>query len=85
MPFSFWGLEKDLKRTLQKSRSLDFLKAKKYLEAGSQEISGVTGKFGLGVQNEAGQRPIEFGQENVLVYTLSSPDGQYQNLIDYIL
>ena len=33
---------------------------------GSQEILGVTGKFGLGVQNEAGQRLIEFGQENSL-------------------
>ena len=35
-------------------------------EVGSQEIPGVTGKFGLGVQNEAGQRPIEFCQENAL-------------------
>ena len=34
---------------------------------GNQEIPGVTGKFGLGVQNEAGQRPIEFCQENALV------------------
>ena len=31
---------------------------------GSQETSGVTGKFGLGIRNEAGQRPIEFCQEN---------------------
>ena len=36
-------------------------------KVGSQEIPGVTGKFGLGVQNEAGQRPIEFCQENTLV------------------
>ena len=56
----------------------------------SQEISGVTGKFGLGVQNEAGQRLIEFCQENALViantvfqqhkrrpFTWTSPDGQY--------
>ena len=34
---------------------------------GSQEIPGVTGKFGLGVQNEAGQRLIGFSQENALV------------------
>ena len=67
-------------------------------KVGSQEIPGVTGKFGLGVQNEAGQRLIEFHQENVLViantlfpkhkrqlYTGMSPDGQYQNQIDYIL
>ena len=36
----------------------------------SQEISGVKGKFGLGVQNEAGQRLIEFCQENPLVITM---------------
>ena len=66
-------------------------------KVGSQEILGVTGKFGLGVQNEAGQRLIEFCQENVLViantlfqqhkrrlYTWTSP-GQQQNWIDYIL
>ena len=60
-------------------------------KVGSQEISGVTGKFGLGVQNEAGQRLIEFCQETTLVivntlfqqhkrrlYTWTSPDGQYQ-------
>ena len=34
---------------------------------GSQETPGVTGKFGLGVRNEAGQRLIEFSQENTLV------------------
>ena len=56
----------------------------------SQEIPGVTGKFGLGVRNEAGQRLTEFCQENTLViantlfqeykrrlYTWTSPDGQY--------
>ena len=54
----------------------------------SQEISGVTGKFGLGVQNEPGQRLIEFCQENALIiantlfhqhtrrlYTCTSPDS----------
>ena len=59
-------------------------------KAGSQETPGVTGKFGLGVQNEAGQRLIEFCQENALViansffqqherriYTWTSPDGQH--------
>ena len=57
-------------------------------KVGSQEIPGVTGKFGLGVWNEAGQRLIEFCQENTLViantlfqqhkrrlYTWTSPDG----------
>ena len=59
-------------------------------KVGSQEIPGVTGKFGLGVQNEAGQRLIEFCQENTLVitntlfqqdkrrlYRWTSPDGQH--------
>ena len=36
-------------------------------KVGSQEIPGVIGKFGLGVQNEVGQRLIEFYQENALV------------------
>ena len=38
-------------------------------KVGSQEISGVTGKFVLGVQNEAGQRLTEFSQENALIIT----------------
>ena len=59
-------------------------------KVGSQETPGVTGKFGLRVQNEAGQRLIEFCQENALViantlfqqhkrrlYTWTSPDGQH--------
>ena len=59
-------------------------------KVGSQEIPGVTGKFGLGVQNEAGQRLTELCQENALViantlfqqhkrrlYTWTCPDGQY--------
>ena len=59
-------------------------------KVGSQETPGVTGKFGLGVQNEAGQRLTEFCQENALViantffqkhkrrlYTWTSPDGQH--------
>ena len=67
-------------------------------KVGSQEAPGVTGKFGLGIQNEAGQRLIKFCEENALVmantlfqqqkgtlYTWTSPDGQYQNQIDYIL
>ena len=67
-------------------------------KVGSQETPGVTGKFGLGVQNEAEQRLTEFCQENTLVientpfqqhkrrlYIWTSPDGQYQNPTDYIL
>ena len=64
----------------------------------SQEINGVIGESGLGVQNEAGQRLTEFCQENTLViantlfqqhkrrlHTWVSSDGQYQNQIDYFL
>ena len=59
-------------------------------KVGSQETPGITGKFALGIQNEAGQRLIEFCQENTLVitntvfqrhkrrlYTWTSPDGQH--------
>ena len=54
-------------------------------KVGSQEIAGVTGKFGLGAQNEAGQKLIEFFQENTLfqqhmeekTLTWTSPDGQH--------
>ena len=59
-------------------------------KVGSQETPGVTGRFGLGVQKEAGQKLIRFCQENALViantlfqqhkrrlYTWASPDGQY--------
>ena len=59
-------------------------------KVGSQETPGVTGKFGFGIQNEAGQSLIEFCQENPLVitntlfqqhkrrlYTWVSPDGQH--------
>ena len=41
-------------------------------KVGSQEISGVTGKFGLGLQNEAGQRLLQFCQENALVIATPS-------------
>jgi len=67
-------------------------------KVGSQETPGVTGKFGLGIQNEARQRLIEFCQENALViantlfqqhkrrlYTWTSLDSQHQNQIDYNL
>ena len=67
-------------------------------KVGSQETPGVTGKFSLGIRNEAGRRLIEFCQENALViantlfqqhkrrlYTWASPDGQHRNQTDYIL
>ena len=67
-------------------------------KVGCQEIPGVTGKFGLGLQNKAGKSLTEFCQENALVmantffqqhkrrlYTWTLPDGQYQIKIEYIL
>ena len=69
-------------------------------KVGSQEIPVETGKFGLGVQSEAGQRLIEFCRENALswviantlfqqqkrrFYICTSSDGQYRNQIDYIV
>ena len=66
-------------------------------KVGSQETPGVAGNFSLGVRNEAGQRLVEFCQENALVianissnntredYTWTSPDGQHRHQIDYIL
>ena len=67
-------------------------------KVGSQEIPGVTGKFGLGVQNETRQRLTMFCQENATViantyfqqhkrrlYTWTSPDGQYWNQFYHIL
>ena len=67
-------------------------------KVGSQETPAVTGKFGLGIQNKAGQRLIEFCQENTMfiantlfqqhkrrLYIWTSPDGQHRNQIDYIL
>ena len=64
----------------------------------SRDIPRIKGKFGLGGQNEARRSLTEFCQENTLVientlfqqhkrwfYTWTSPDGQYQNQIDYIL
>ena len=63
---------------------------KRNAKVGSQEKPGITGKFGLGMRNEAGQRLKEFCQENALViantlfqqhkrrlYTWTSPDGQH--------
>ena len=67
-------------------------------KVGGQETPGITGIFGLGMWNEAGQRLIEFFQGNALVitntvfqqhkrrlYTWTSPDCQFQNQTDNIL
>ena len=90
----------DLQDLLELTPKKDVLFIVGYWNAkvGSQEAPGVTGKFGLGMQNEAGQRLIEFCQENALIiantlfqqykrrlYTWTSPDGQHRNQIDYII
>ena len=79
----------DLQDLLELTPKKDFLfiRGDWNAKVGSQETPGVLGKFGLGVQNEAGQRLIEFCQENSLViantlfqqhkrrlYTWTSPD-----------
>ena len=82
----------DLQDLLQRTPNKDvlFIIGDWNAEVGIQETPGVTGKFGLGMWNEAGQRLIEFCQENALViphtlskqhkrrlYTWTSPDGQH--------
>ena len=85
-----WFYE-DLQDLLELTPPKDVLLIKRYwnVQVGSQEIPSVTGKFGLGVQNEVGQRLKMFCQENTLVitntlfqqhkitlYTWTSPKGQ---------
>ena len=94
------GLYEDLQDLLELTPKKDvlFIRGDWNAKVGNQETPWVTGKFGLGEQNEARQRLIEFCQENTLViantlfqqhqrrlYTWASPDGQYQNQIDYII
>ena len=79
-------------RQISRVERLNFIVGYWNAKVGSQETPGVTGKFGLGVQNEAGQRLIELCQKNTLIiantlfqqhkrrlYTWTSPDGQHQN------
>ena len=83
---------KDLRDLLELTSKKDvlFIIVDWNAKVGSQETPGVTGKFGLGIQNEAGQRLIEFCQEKALLiantlfqqhkrrlYTWTSPYGQY--------
>ena len=94
-----WFFE-DLQDLLKRTRKKDilFIIGDWNAKVGSQETLGLTGKFGLGMQNEAGQRLIEFCQQNALVIanslfqqhntrldTWTSPDDQHRNQIDYIL
>ena len=81
-------------RTNTKKKDVLFIIGDWNAKGGSEETPGVTGKFGLGVQNEVGKRLTEFCQENALViantlfqqhkrwlYTWTSPDGQFWNQI----
>ena len=83
---------KDLQDLLELTHKNDvlFIIGDRNAKVGTQETPGVTGKFGLGIRNEAWQRLIEFCQENALViantlfqqhkrrlYTWMSPDGQH--------
>ena len=85
----FYGDLQDLRELIPKKDVL-FIIGDWKAKVASQEIPGVTVKFGLGVRNEAGQRLKEFWQENALVivntlfqqhkrrlYTWTSPDGQH--------
>jgi len=94
------GFYEDLQDLLELTPKKDvlFIIQEWNAKVGSQEIPGITDKLGFAVQNEAGQRLVEFCQENILViantlfqqhkrrlYTWTSPDGQYRNYIDCIL
>ena len=83
---------------LTSKKDVPFITGDWNAKVGSEEKPGVTGKSGLGVQNEAGQKLTEFCQENALVivntlfqqhkrqlYTWTLPYAQYQNQTDYIL
>ena len=89
----------DLKNLLELTSKEDvlFIIGDWNAKVGSQKTTGITGKFGLGMWNEAGQRLIEFCLENALVIentlfqqhkrrlcTWTSADGQHQNQIHYI-
>ena len=88
-PFYEDLIELRLKKEVLKKEVL-FIRGAWNAKVGNQEISGITGKFGLGVQNEAGKRLTEFCQENPLVIantffqqhkrrlsTWTLPDGQH--------
>ena len=88
-PFYEDLIELRLKKEVLKKEVL-FIRGDWNAKVGNQEISGITGKFGLGVQNEAGKRLTEFCQENPLVIantffqqhkrrlsTWTLPDGQH--------
>ena len=74
----FYGDRQDLSELTPKKDVL-FIIGDWNAKVGSQETPGVTGKFGLAVQNEAGQRLIEFCQENTLVIANTSSNNTREN------
>ena len=93
----FYEDQKDLLELTPKKDAL-FIIGEWNAKIRSQGIVRIVGKFGRGVQYEAGQRLTEFFQENALViantlfqqhkrrlYTWTLPDSEYQNQIDYII
>ena len=91
-------INQDFLELTPKKRDVLFITGDWNAKVGSQELSGVTGKFDLEIQYETGQRLTEFCQENTWftantlfqqnksqLYTWTSPDGQCQDQIDYIL
>ena len=91
-------LELTPKKKTNKTKPVHFIIGDWNAKVGSQKIPRVTGKSGIGVQNEAVQKLTEFCKENALViantlfqqhkrrfYIQTSLDGQYQNKTDYIL
>ena len=93
------GFYEDLQDVLELTPKKDvlFIIGDWNAKVGSQEITGVAGKFGLGVQNEVGQRLTEFAKRTLVIantlfqhykrrpYTWISPDCQHRNQIDHIL
>ena len=93
-----WSPTRPFRTNTKKKKDVLFIIGDWNAKVGSQESPVVTGKFSIGVQNEAGKGLTEFCQENALViantlfqqhkrelYTWTSPDGQYWNQIDYSL
>ena len=66
------------------SLSLLFIIGDWNAKVGSQETPGVTGKFGLGIRNEAGQRLIEFCQVNALVITNTLFQQHKRSAVKYL-
>ena len=88
----------DLLELTPKADIILFISGDWYANVGGQEIPRVPVNFGLGEQDETGQRLTEFCQDNALIiantlskqhkrraYTQTSPSGQYRNKIDYII